>query len=85
MLPLLPGDLRACFYITEGISHAVCWLAGWFGQRCAFHHHDGRADRARGRCGMRAAGSLVSAFLGGVCLVATGYWVAALFVALGAG
>jgi len=34
---------------------------------------------------MKTAGSLVSAFLGGACLVATGYWVAALFVALGVG
>jgi hypothetical protein len=34
---------------------------------------------------MRAASALASAFLGGACLVAAGYWVAALFVALGAG
>ena len=34
---------------------------------------------------MRAAGALTSAFLGGVCLAALGYWMAALFVALGVG
>jgi len=85
MLPLLPVDSRACFYITEGISHGFYRLAGWFGQRCAFHHHDGRADRARGGCSMRAASALASAFLGGACLAALGYWAAALFVALGAG
>ena len=85
MLPLLPVDSRVCFYITEGISHGFYRLAGRIGQRCAFHHHDGRADRARGRCSMRAASALTSAFLGGVCLAALGYWMAALFVALGVG
>jgi hypothetical protein len=34
---------------------------------------------------MRAASALTSAFLGGVCLAALGYWMAALFVALGVG
>jgi hypothetical protein len=82
-LPLV--DSRARFYITEGISHGFYRLAGWFGQRCAFHHHDGRADRARGGCSMRAASALASAFLGGACLAALGYWAAALFVALGVG
>jgi hypothetical protein len=34
---------------------------------------------------MRAASALASAFLGGACLAALGYWAAALFVALGVG